>query len=256
MLRFSIITVSYNSMATIGRTLDSVASQDWPAVEHLVIDGGSHDETLQIVKQRGTRVARLVSEPDDGIYDAMNKGVSLATGDVIAMLNADDYYADPEVLSRVARVFESNDVEAVFGDVTYFSADEPNHTVRRFNSGRFRPDRLSWGWMPAHPALFLRRTEFDRVGPFRTDLRIAGDFEFIIRVFADGRIARPVRWVYLPEVLTRMQTGGVSTRGLRSTLQLNREMIWALRSNGLPASWWRLLSRYPAKLLEFARVPR
>jgi glycosyltransferase involved in cell wall biosynthesis len=245
-LTFSIITVCYNSAGTIAHTLDSVAAQSWPDVEHIVIDGGSTDATLQVVADHGRRVARVQSESDRGIYDAMNKGVAHASGDVIAFLNADDVYADADVLRRVAEAFGSATLDAVFGDVVFFDASRPEQVVRRFNSGRFTPERLAWGWMPAHPALFLRREVFAQAGPFNIDYRIAGDFEFIVRAFRGA----PRSWRYLPEPLARMQMGGASTSGWRSRVRLNTEMMRALRSNGVATSWFRLLSRYPAKLLE------
>jgi glycosyltransferase involved in cell wall biosynthesis len=248
-MKISIITVCYNSAATIGDTLDSVAKQNWPQVEHIVIDGASTDNTSYMVKSRGGRVTKFVSEPDKGIYDAMNKGIKLATGDIIGLLNADDFYADPDVLARVAKKFESSSIEALFGDVVFFNPNEPDKVIRRYNSGRFSPDKLAWGWMPSHPALFLRKEVYQRVGPFRTDYRIAGDFDFIVRAFGDGKL----RYEYVPEVWVKMRAGGVSTGGIRSTIRLNLEVLRACRENGIKTNIFKILSKYPAKFMELLR---
>ena len=249
-MEISIITVSFNSAATIGDTLASLAEQTWPEIEHIVIDGGSTDATLDIVRQRESHLARVVSEPDSGIYDAMNKGVAAATGDIIGFLNADDCYAHKDVLRDVAGAMTSGEIDAVFGDVAYFRSEDPNGVVRRYRSARFRPDRIAWGWMPAHPSLFVRREIFERVGPFSTEFRIAGDFEWIARAFHGGSI----RYRYLPEVLVRMRIGGISTGGWRNTILLNREVIRACRANGIRTSWLKILSKYPAKILELFRA--
>lgn len=242
----SVITVCLNSARTIGLTLRSVAQQSWPRVEHIVIDGGSTDATLAVVRECGSRVAQLVSGPDRGIYDAMNKGLALAGGEVVCFLNADDAYSGPDVLSTIVSEFSHHRVDAVFGDVEFFRPGNPHKVVRRYRSDRFRPARLPYGWQPAHPALFLRREVFERNGPFRTDYRIAGDFEFIARAFSGGQLA----YRHLPEVLVCMQVGGASTSGLRSKIILNREILRACRDNGIPTNVFKLLSRYPFKLLE------
>ena len=240
------ITACYNSAATLERALASVAAQDWPHIEHIVIDGGSIDETSDILERNRGRLAQIVSEPDSGIYDAMNKGLTRATGDVIAFLNADDCYANPQVLSRVAHVMSEGELDAVLGDVTFFRSDAPDVVVRRYHSSRFSPARLAWGWMPAHPGLLLRKAVYDRVGLFDTSYRIAGDFEFIVRTFHGENL----RYEHIPEVLVRMQTGGISTAGFRSTVLLNREVLRACRQNGLQTNMLKILSKYPLKVME------
>ena len=246
---FSIVTVCFNSVRTLEAALASVVAQNWANREHIVIDGGSTDGTLDIIARRHRTLAKVVSEPDRGIYDAMNKGLALATGDVVAFLNSDDRYIDTEVLSDVAEALAQNDLDAVFGDVDFVHPGDPDRVVRRFDSGRFHPARLKMGVMPAHPALFVRKSVFDRVGPFNPDYRIAGDFEFIARAFGDGGL----HYKYLPRVLVRMQTGGASTGGIRSTLKLNAEILRACRENGIPTSALQLAMRYPAKFTEWLR---
>lgn len=246
-MKISVITVCFNSAQTIESTLCSVAKQANAEVEHIVVDGASTDNTVTILQTYLDQLARVISEPDRGIYDAMNKGVRVATGDVIGFLNADDIYAHQNVLATVAEVMAQEHLDALFGDVEFFRPGSRIRTFRRYSSARFRPDRIAWGWMPAHPALFVRREVFHKAGPFRTDYSIAGDFEFVARAFWK----QSLRYRHLPQVLVRMRTGGVSTGGWRNTLLLNREVLRACRENGIPTNMLKILSKYPAKLLEY-----
>lgn len=245
----TVITVCYNSAATLARALQSVADQDWPRVEHIVIDGASTDETAEIIEGFRSCLALALSEPDEGIYDAMNKGLERASGDIVCFLNADDQYASNSVLSRIATLMHEHQLDALMGDVGFFHEADPKRMVRRYRSNHFTPGRLAWGWMPAHPALFLSRTVVQRVGRFKTDYRIAGDYEFIVRVFH----GHEVRYRHLPEVLVNMQTGGASTSGFGATLRLNREVLRACRENGLRTNLVKILSKYPAKIFEHLR---
>lgn len=246
-IKFSVITVSRNSVETIERAIRSVSQQDWPNIEHIVIDGGSTDGTLEVLQTYYSKLSYMISEPDHGIYDAMNKGILQASGDVICFLNSDDQYVSDTVLSEVALRMDQYGVDALMGDVSYFHKSNPMRTVRRYQSSRFSPKRLAWGWMPAHPALFLRKKIFDSVGGFKIDYRISGDFEFIVRAF---KKYEPT-YMNFPEVLVRMQVGGVSTGGWRSKILLNQEMLRACQENGVRTNLPMLLSRYPLKFLEF-----
>lgn len=246
----TVITVCYNSANSLERALMSVAIQDWPNVEHIVIDGGSTDDTLSILKRYQNHLAHVVSEPDKGIYDAMNKGLDRATGDIVCFLNADDQYASSHVLSLVAKQMQAHELDALLGDVAFFHFAKPTRLVRRYRSDRFRPERLAWGWMPAHPALFLNKSVVQRVGRFKSDYRIAGDFDYIARAF----YGHDLRYQHLPEVLVHMQTGGASTAGWRSKVLLNQEVLRSCRENGISTNLFKILSKYPMKLLElFAR---
>src|SRR5437016_9062734 len=238
-MKISIITVCYNSVATIEDTLQSIARQIHPDVEHIVVDGGSTDGTREIIDQYRRRIAKVVFEPDRGIYDAMNKGIVPASGDVIGFLNADDLYASKDVLSRVVGIMEREGLDALFGDVEFFRPKDPTRTVRRYRSTRFSPDQIALGWMPAHPALFLRRRVYERYGPFRTDYRIAGDFEYCARIFHSNTLV----YRSLPETLVRMRTGGISTSGWRNTLLLNREVLRACRENGIDTNILKIFSK-------------
>jgi len=245
-MKMSVITVTFNSAATLPNALCSVAEQSLSEVEHIVIDGASNDNTTEVVKLHGAHVAKFLSEPDSGIYDAMNKGLRLATGDVVGFLNADDRYADSGVLERVAAAMNEEGLDALFGDVAFFKGDDPQSIVRRYRSDRFHPRRLAWGWMPAHPAFFMRREIYQRIGPFRTDYRIAGDFEMMIRIFQDAHL----RFRHMPEILVLMRSGGVSNAGWRNSITLNTEVLRACRENGIQTNMLKVLSKYPLKLLE------
>lgn len=249
--RVSVITACYNSAKTIGATLESVRAQTWPDVEHIVIDGASTDTTQDVIAahcRQSNRVAYFASEPDSGIYDAMNKGLARATGDIICFLNSHDVYTDPDVVTRVVTRMTQRNLEAVYGDVIFFDAASPNRTIRRYRSGHFSPGRLAWGWMPAHPALFMTADVYRRTGKFDTKYKIAGDYDFIIRAFWQ----RQLKAEHMPEVLVRMQTGGVSNAGWRSKLLLNQEVLKACRTNGIQTNMLKILSKYPLKLLELA----
>lgn len=248
--KITVVTVCFNSAATIENALRSVAEQTWPAVEHIVIDGGSTDGTQAIIERYADALAHYISEPDKGIYDAMNKGARLASGDYLAFLNSDDVYAHPDVVAHVANMLLEHAVDAVFGDVEFVRPDAPERVVRRYSSTKFNPQNLRSGWMMAHPSLFLRTDLIRRAGFFDPTYRIAGDFELVARIFKD----RSITYRYSPEIFVRMQLGGASTSGLPSLMRINREIMRACRENGIATNWARLLSRYPSKLLELVRV--
>lgn len=245
----SVITVCYNSQATIERAIQSVVDQQGLRIEHIVIDGGSTDGTLEILERFRPHLATLVSEPDKGIYDAMNKGLSRVSGEVVCFLNADDRYADPFVLAEVVQQMQFHRLDALIADVGFFRANEPGRMIRRYRSDRFSPKKLAWGWMPAHPGFFLRSEVVQRVGLFKTDYRIAGDYEFVVRTFQGHHL----RYRHWPHVLVHMQAGGASNKGWRSKVLLNQEVLRACRENGVNTNMAKILSKYPAKLLELLR---
>ncbi len=245
-MKVSVITVCFNAVSTIGRTITSVNVQDHNEVEHIIVDGASTDGTQDVINKQKGETTVFVSEQDKGIYEAMNKGLSLATGDIICFLNADDYYASSNILSRVSQEIEANNIGALMTDVSFFHKKDPKRVVRRYRSNRFTPKRLSSGWMPAHPGLFLSREVVNRVGIFNSDYLIAGDFEFIVRVFSDSKL----RYKHLSEVFVFMQLGGISTRGLRETGLMNIEVLRACKQNGIKTNIFKILSKYPEKLLE------
>lgn len=247
--KISIVTVAFNSAKTIVRTIKSVQRQSHKNKEHIIIDGNSKDATVQLVNDHLESISYFVSEPDHGVFDAMNKGVAQATGDIIAFLNSDDYYADDDVLIDVARAFQKETLDAAYGNVDFFNAQDEERIVRRFNSANFSPSSIGWGWIPAHPALFVRTDLLRNGGGFKPEYRLAGDYEFVARIMKNPEL----RYLHIPRSLTRMQMGGLSTSGWRATVQLNKEVMRACRENNIPTNWVKLLSRYPAKAMEFYR---
>jgi glycosyltransferase involved in cell wall biosynthesis len=246
-MKITIITVCFNAAATIKKTLDSVASQTYPNIEHIVIDGNSNDGTLEILRANETQFSTLLSEPDSGVYDAMNKGLRIATGDIIGFLNADDFFSHQDVVSRITLAFKDQNIQAIFGDAEYFSPEFPNRILRRYRSNQFKPKNLKFGIIPAHPTLYLRKSVYEQFGLFDPKYKIAGDFEFIARVFKGSTIA----YRYFPEVMIKMQAGGLSNRGLKSNFLINREIKIACIDNDIRTNDLNLLLRYPRKLLEW-----
>ncbi|MBT8588779.1 glycosyltransferase [Polynucleobacter paneuropaeus] len=246
-MKISIITIVFNGETTITRAIESVLSQKNVEIEYIVIDGASQDKTIQVINPYQKQLTYFISEKDGGIYDAMNKGIKLATGEVVGILNADDFYTNSLVLSDVMAQFMDPLVDAVYGDLEYFRASRPDKVVRTYRSDNFRPAQLKKGVMPAHPTLFLRKKVYEKFGIFDTSYKIAGDFEFVVRIFKDDSLnAR-----YLKQKMVKMQMGGVSTRGLSSFIILLNENIRACHKNGISTNYYHLLSRYPRKLLEF-----
>ena len=226
-VQISVITVTKECAATVNDCLASVAAQTWPHREHVVIDGASQDGTLALLEARRTQLAVLMSEPDQGTYDALNKGLARAQGDVIGFLHADDVFADDQVLSQVAAAFADPAVMAVYGDLQYVDKADVTRVIRHWRSAPFTPGRLARGWMPPHPTLYLRRSVYDRLGRFDTHYRIAADYDFMLRLFSQPDVVS----VYLPHVLVKMRVGGASNRSLANILRKSTEDWRALRQN-------------------------
>ena len=248
----SVIVPVLNMARTITRTLDSLVAQKYPNVEIIVIDGQSNDGTEERIQPFSNQLAQLVSEPDAGLYDAVNKGLALATGDIIGILNGDDYYTHPRVLDLYADKFEDQGTGIVFGDLEFFPPSNPEKTIRTYSSDKFTKEKLRFGWMPPHPTTFIRRSVYDAVGEYRTDYRISSDFEFLIRALW----SHSVQFDRIDSVVVRMQYGGLSTKGVVATYHLNKEIIRACRSNGLKTGWPTIMLKFPVKLLEFAPALR
>ncbi len=245
-MTISIITVCFNSAAHIQDAIDSVAGQSHGDIEHIIIDGGSTDGTVEIVKKNQGRISKWISEPDKGIYDAMNKGLALATGDVVGILNSDDFYFDTQVISKVAEAFDDPTVDAVFGDLIFVDPLNLDRTVRTYSSGKWHPAKFARGYMPAHPTFFVRRKFYEQYGPFKTDYIIAADYEMLIRLIHVNKL----NYKYLPIKMVKMRKGGVSSNGFKSNIILNREIIKACRSHGIRTNAMKIYPKYLVKVFE------
>lgn len=243
-MKVSIITVVYNNAATIQDAIDSVLSQTYQNTEYIIIDGCSTDGTVDIVERYGRKITKFVSEKDSGIYDAMNKGIAHATGDVVGILNSDDFYIDEFVIEKVAREFESKNVDSVYANLVFVHPDNLDRITRHYDSSYFTPEKFAYGWMPAHPTFFVKRSAYEKYGVFRTDLKIAADFDLLIRFLHTHRLS----YSHIKEVLIKMRVGGVSTSGLKSKILLNKEILQVCLDNGIKTNILKILSKYPAKI--------
>ena len=248
MIKISVVTAVFNGERTIAQAIESVLDQNYPAVESVVIDGASRDATLSILEPYRPRLGKLISEPDEGIYDALNKGIRHATGDVVGFLHADDLFEDDDVLAKVAAAFADPDVDAVYGDLVYVRHDNVGQIIRYWKSGSYDPAALARGWMPPHPTFYVRRAVYERLGGFDTRYRIAADYDTVLRFLAVNKI----RAAYIPEVLVRMRTGGISNRSLRTILRKSKEDYEVIRRNQL-GGLATILQKNFSKLNQFWR---
>jgi glycosyltransferase involved in cell wall biosynthesis len=250
--RLTVITVCFNAAATIQDTLDSVAGQSWPDREHVVVDGGSTDGTREILERNRDRLAVLVSEPDRGLYDAMNKGLHLARGDYAGFLNADDVFADRDALASIAQALAPGDVDACHGDLVYVDARDTARVVRWWKSREFEPGLVARGWMPAHPTFYCRRELLLAEGGFDIRYRLQADYELMLRLFERRRI----RSRYLPRLLVRMRTGGQTNRSIGNVVRGNLEAWRAWRELGFGWSPWFMVRKVASRLPQFLGRPR
>jgi glycosyltransferase involved in cell wall biosynthesis len=250
-MKISVITVSFNSASTIVDTLRSVNEQSHRDIEHIVIDGASNDDTVALVRRHGRRVAHLVTERDRGIYDAMNKGLALARGDYVGFLNADDYFADCGVLSKIAHAMQLKTIDACYGDLVFVDPADSKRIVRYWRSRRYEQGLCSRGWMPAHPTFYARRSVYERYGSFDLSFRIAADFEMSLRLLDVAGL----RTVYIPETLVHMRAGGESTRSLANVFLANREASQACRKHGFRGGVGFMARKLASKLPQLARKP-
>lgn len=249
MLKISLITVTYNSERTIRDTILSVLSQTYFNIEYIVVDGASTDNTVNIIMEYESKFdgrLKWISERDRGLYDAMNKGILMATGDVVGIINSDDFYHRTDVIEKVADVFKSKGVEAVYGDVRFVNPDNLEKTVRYYSSCNFSPYRFRYGFMPAHPTFFTYRRYFEKFGYYKTDYRIAADYELLIRFLQTHRLKAK----YIPLDFMKMRTGGASTASLKSNILLNKEIVRACKENGIWTCFPLLFIKYFIKVFE------
>ena len=237
-IKISIITVCYNSAITIEDTINSVLNQKNASVEHILVDGASTDGTVEII-QNYFSITKLVSEEDNGIYDAMNKGIALATGDIVGILNADDFYANENVLESVAKVFLDPTIEACYGDLVYVKQDNVDQVVRFWKSRDYASGLIKSGWIPAHPTFFVRKSVYDKLGSFDLNYKIAADFELLFRFIEQNKI----KTKYFPRVLVKMRLGGTSNKNISNIIRQNNEIIAILNKHYADFSLFKFVFR-------------
>jgi glycosyltransferase involved in cell wall biosynthesis len=251
-MKISVITVCYNSAATIGDTLRSVREQTYENIEHIIIDGGSKDKTLEVIATEGPHVARLLSEKDNGIYDAMNKGIALATGEIVGFINADDFYASTTVLKKVVAAFQRSGADSCYGDLCYVSQTDPSKIVRYWRSKKFVSGAFSTGWCPPHPTLFVRRSIYQRLGGFDLQFKFAADFELMARYLESFATTS----CYIPDVLVKMRLGGTTNNSLHTIVKQNMEIRKAIINIGLNFSLFGfVINKIRSRFVQFTQKP-
>lgn len=247
MKKVSVITVCFNSSKTIRDTIESVLGQDYENIEYIVVDGGSTDGTMDIVRKYGHKISHVISEPDKGIYDAMNKGVRVSSGDIVGMLNSDDIYLDASVISDVVNQFDVSKADSVYADLAIVDKRNINKVVRFCSSKNFSVSRLRWGWMVPHPTFFVKKKCYDEFGLYKLDYRVSADFEMVARLFWKHGIS----FSRLSRCIVRMRNGGISTTGFLWRIHQNLEIVRACKENGIYTNIFFVLFKVPFKLLEY-----
>lgn len=251
-MKVSIITVVYNAENTIRDCIESVLKQSYKNIEYIIIDGKSTDKTPAIIEEYGMKIAVFLSEKDNGIYDAMNKGIAQATGDVIGILNADDFYSSLSVISKIVEKLNVTQADGIYGDLIYVDNQNTKQIKRYWKSGRFSKTQFLYGWMPPHPTFFLKRASYKQFGVYRTDLGSAADYELMLRMMYKFNI----KMAYLPEIITTMRTGGVSNKTVGNRVKANRNDRLAWQLNGLKPYWFTLYLKPIRKVLQFVYKPK
>ena len=246
-MKISVITVVRNRVKTIENAINSLKSQTYKNIEYIVIDGASTDGTFELINSTLDSSDIFISEPDLGIYDALNKGLKVASGEIIVFLHSDDIFYDHNVIGNICKRFLEGNYDIIYGDVSFFSPLDFNKIIRKYSSKTLSINNLRWGWMPAHPAMFIRRSIYEHYGYFNINYKIAGDYEFLCRISKSGEI----RALKVDEVFIKMSSGGISTSSLRSKIILNLEVLKACRDNGLKTNLLMILLKYPLKFFEF-----
>lgn len=227
-MKISIITACYNSEATIRDTLRTIQMQTHQDIEHIIIDGGSTDGTLEILEKNKAHIAHLTSEPDNGLYDAMNRGIAKATGDVIGLLNSDDMLAHENVLAKVVSALSDPDIDACYGDLLYVNQQDTNQIARYWKSSPFKPEMISKGWIPAHPTFYARKEVHDKFGMlFNLNYKLAADYELLLRLL----VTHKIKVTYIPEVMIKMRLGGTTNKSFSNIFNQNKEIMRALNSH-------------------------
>jgi glycosyltransferase involved in cell wall biosynthesis len=245
-MKISIITVVFNNKNTITDAINSVLCQTYQDIEYIIIDGGSNDGTVEVIQSYGEKVNICISEPDEGLYDAMNKGILLSTGDVIGILNSDDFYIDEFVIEKIANKFEKEGVDSIFADLVYVKPDDLNKNIRYYDSSNSFPDRFKYALFPAHPTFFVKKWVYERYGLYKTDYKISADFDIMVRFLYTHRIS----FAYLKEPIIKMRVGGVST-SFSSIWINNIEQLRVCKENGIKTNIFNIVLKYPYKIMGF-----
>lgn len=248
-MKISVITATYNSGKTLRDTIESVLNQDYPDIEYIIIDGASKDNTTDIIREYECRFngrLKWISEPDKGIYDAMNKGIAMATGDIVGILNSDDFYTSNNILATVASAFKNNSIDAVYGDIHYVNDNDLKKCVRYYSSKAFKRWQMRLGLMPAHPSFYCRKKLYEKYGGFDLSYKVAADFECLLRLI----FVHKIRTQYIPMDFVTMRTGGASTSGLTSHKQILKDHLRAYKKNGVYSNVFFESLRYAYKVLD------
>lgn len=246
-MKVTIITACFNSSKTIIDCINSTHTQTYPDIEHIIIDGVSVDNTVELITNTPNSVSFIISEPDNGIYDAMNKGINYATGDIIGILNSDDHYIDDLVIEKIVNVFKSNKVDCVHADLYYVKKDDTNQIVRHWQTCDYTPGAFKRGWHPAHPTFFVRKEVYEKYGLFNLNFSLAADFELMLRFLERHKITS----TYLPEPIIKMRVGGATSKNIKNVIRQNIECYRAFKINGIRVSSLYLFFRLLPKLKQF-----
>ncbi|HRG58187.1 MAG TPA: glycosyltransferase family 2 protein [Bacteroidia bacterium] len=247
MIKVSVVTVTYNSAETIEDTIKSVINQDYNNIEYIIIDGVSNDNTLQIVDKYKHKITKVISEKDAGIYDAISKGINLATGEVVVALNSDDMYASSDAISSVVEVFKNTHADAVYGDLNYVDRNDTNKIVRKWKSGNYKRGQFLKGWMPPHPTFFVKKHCYQKYGSFDLRLKSAADYELMLRFIH----VHEIKVAYLPKLIVNMRAGGQSNVSFKNRFKANREDRKAWEINGLKPGFFTLIRKPLSKIKQY-----
>lgn len=247
-MKISIITVCFNSESTIRDTIESVLAQNYPDFEYMIIDGGSSDGTLKIIQEYNNHIHTVISESDNGIYDAMNKGIKIATGDYIGILNSDDIFSHNHVVSDIVKLLKTSTADALYGDLVLVNRNNTSEIVRSYSSKYFRRWMIRFGLMLPHPTFYVRRSLFEKLGSYKTNYRVAADFELITRFLMSG-----ITYIRNPDVMVKMRQGGISSNGFWWRIHQNFEIIRACKENGIYTNIFFIVLKLPVKLLSYIK---
>ena len=246
-LKVSIITVVFENKRFIVDAINSVLSQSYENIEYIVVDGDSKDGSLDVIKSYGSKIHTVISEPDEGTYDALNKGIQLASGDIIGFLHSDDFYAHSEVIASIVEQFKNPIIDAVYADLDYVSLNDKHKIVRKWRSGAYYPNRFYNGWMPPHPTFFVRKKIYQQYGGYNTQLKLAADYELMLRM----GLKHLIHMVYMPSVIIKMRLGGQSNRSFTNRILANIEDNKAWSINNLSPHWYTLICKPLLKIRQY-----